>query len=76
MRTRTFDLKQRAQTFVEEGGLSDKHKILLKDAYLHPYEKYVKEEEAKHQLNSVLMKYVKKEIEEHAQQQNELLFMG
>lgn len=42
LKTKTLDLRDKAK-----GGLSEKHKIILKDAYLHPYEKYYKEENAK-----------------------------
>lgn len=48
--------------------------ILLKDAYLHPYEKYVKEEEAKRQLNTKLDKYIKEAVEKHQKHLHELAF--
>ena len=56
----------KAKTFKKEAGiknLSEKHKIVLKNAYLHPYEKYYKQENAKRQLNIFLKKEIKQRVE-------------
>lgn len=44
-------------------NISEKHKNILKDAYLHPYEKYYKQENAKRQLNIFLKKEIKQRVE-------------
>ncbi len=61
LKSRTLDNTQRMVTSAGlpyEQELSEKHKIILKDSYLHPYEKYTKEENAKRQLNVFLKKLV------------------
>jgi hypothetical protein len=58
LKSRTLDLDDQAHL-----ALSEKHEIVLKDAYLHPYEKYHKEENARRQLNIFLKKELKQRIE-------------
>lgn len=37
-----------------DANLSEKHRLILKDAYLHPYEKYVKSEKAKLSIQALI----------------------
>ena len=54
--------------------LTEKHKLVLRDAYLHPYEKYYKQENAKRQINIFLKKEIKERIEKTQQDQQMDLF--
>lgn len=46
IRMPTYD-NDKLYNYQRDANLSEKHKLILKDAYLHPYEKHVKSEKAK-----------------------------
>ena len=48
--------------YQRDANLSDQHRIILKDAYLHPYEKYIKTEKALQQVRNLMQQNIQKMI--------------
>lgn len=64
-----FNILRTSTKLFQANKLSDKHQLIMKEAYLHPYEKYTKQENAKRQLNVLLKKEIKQR-QDHVTHQN------